>query len=289
MFSSSRLARHLGLVLAAGEAPAAGGGSRPWRTASERAARSRREPPARPRTLAPGRCGARSAVEGRRGRTSAAASTASARGIAARAAASTRCSRGRAALGRASAGTPGTRLNAARTSSRRRVSSSDASSGAKSHLCGLTTIESARSQPRNGSRRSGISATAPAYAESTCSQSPSAAATSAIGRDRIDRGRRRRPDRGHDRDRSQAGGPIDGDCATRGHPGASRSRRRPERARSCGARCRASCTPWRSTSAPRSSRRRAGWCVRCRPPRPARPPPHAPRRSRSATRWMPCR
>ena len=32
----------------------------------------------------------------------------------------------------------------------RRVSSSEASSGVNSHLCGLTTIESARSQPANG-------------------------------------------------------------------------------------------------------------------------------------------
>ena len=62
----------------------------------------------------------------------------------------------------------------------RRVSSSDASSGMNSHLCGLTTIESARSQPANASRRSGMSATGPAYAASTCSQRPSRSAISAI-------------------------------------------------------------------------------------------------------------
>ncbi len=41
----------------------------------------------------------------------------------------------------------GTRLNAARSDGIRRLSRSDASSGVKNHLWGLTTIESARSQP----------------------------------------------------------------------------------------------------------------------------------------------
>ena len=39
---------------------------------------------------------------------------------------------------------------------------SEQSMGVKSHLCGLTTIESARSQPANGARRSGSNATTPA-------------------------------------------------------------------------------------------------------------------------------
>jgi hypothetical protein len=62
----------------------------------------------------------------------------------------------------------------------RRDRSSDASSGVNSHLCGLITIESARSQPANGARRSGSIATTPAYAASTCSQQPSRSAMSAI-------------------------------------------------------------------------------------------------------------
>ena len=74
----------------------------------------------------------------------------------------------------------GTRLNAARSWSMRRLSRSDASSGVNSHLCALITIESARSQPANGARRSGSSAVAPAYAESTWSQRPSRSATSAM-------------------------------------------------------------------------------------------------------------
>ena len=74
----------------------------------------------------------------------------------------------------------GTRLNAARSWSIRRVSSSEASSGVNSHLWGFTTIESARSQPANAARRSGMIATGPAYAASTCSHRPSRAAMSAI-------------------------------------------------------------------------------------------------------------
>ena len=50
----------------------------------------------------------------------------------------------------------------------------------KSHLCGLTPIESARSQPEKWCRNSGHTAAAPAYAASTWSHAPSAAARSAI-------------------------------------------------------------------------------------------------------------
>ena len=49
----------------------------------------------------------------------------------------------------------------------------------KSHLCGFTTIESARSQPASTSRCSGTMAATPPYAASTWSQSPSRAAMSA--------------------------------------------------------------------------------------------------------------
>ena len=56
----------------------------------------------------------------------------------------------------------GTRLKASRSTVSRRESSSEQSSGVKSHLWGLTTIESARSQPANGARRSGRRATTPA-------------------------------------------------------------------------------------------------------------------------------
>lgn len=74
----------------------------------------------------------------------------------------------------------GTRLKAARSSGIRRLRSSEASNGVYSHLCGLTTIESARSQPSKSARRSGRSATTPAYAASTWSQRPWASATRAI-------------------------------------------------------------------------------------------------------------
>ena len=56
----------------------------------------------------------------------------------------------------------GTRLKASRMTSIRRLSSSEQSNGVNSHLWGLTTMESARSQPLNGARRSGMSATTPA-------------------------------------------------------------------------------------------------------------------------------
>src|SRR5438046_2247055 len=46
------------------------------------------------------------------------------------------------------------------------------SNGVNSHLCGFTTIESARSQPLKYCRNSGTIAVEPAYAVSTCSQMP---------------------------------------------------------------------------------------------------------------------
>jgi len=56
----------------------------------------------------------------------------------------------------------GTMLNAARYSSGSRNSNSDASNGVNIHLCGLNTIESARSHPLSSGRNSGTSAAAPA-------------------------------------------------------------------------------------------------------------------------------
>ena len=55
----------------------------------------------------------------------------------------------------------GTRLNASRNASGRRKSRSEASNGVNIHLCGFTTIESARSHPANSPRCSGASAAAP--------------------------------------------------------------------------------------------------------------------------------
>src|ERR687887_688246 len=74
----------------------------------------------------------------------------------------------------------GTRLNAARSASGRRVQSSEQSIGVKSHLCALTTSESARSTPACDQRCSGQTHEAPAYAASTWSQTPAAAQASAI-------------------------------------------------------------------------------------------------------------
>ena len=49
-----------------------------------------------------------------------------------------------------------------------------------SHLCGLTTIESARSQPARLQRNSGQTHAEPAYAASTCSHAPERSQPSAI-------------------------------------------------------------------------------------------------------------
>ena len=56
----------------------------------------------------------------------------------------------------------GTRLNARRRSSGRRQKNAEQSIGVNSHLCGLTPIESARSQPAKWWRSSGHTAAAPA-------------------------------------------------------------------------------------------------------------------------------
>ncbi len=93
----------------------------------------------------------------------------------------------------------------------RRQSSSDASNGVNSHLCGLMTIESARSQPANGARRSGSRATTPAYA--AVDVQPQTLALGDVGDrgDGVDGGARRRPDGRHDRDRAATRGPVGGD------------------------------------------------------------------------------
>ena len=227
---------------------------------------------------------ARSAGGSPRGRTSAAGSTASARASADRAGACNPCSRGPARRGRASAGTPGWRLNAAASRSIRRVSSSDASSGVNSHLCGLTTIESARSQPSNGARSSGTSATAPAYAASTWSHVRSRSAMSAMaatGSIDVDDvvptvatiaiGRR-------------PGGTIGLDRGLERLRAELRTDRRPGSAPATHGRARASCTPSRPSCGPRPRRRHGAAARRAVPegPRPThrRRPPRAPRRAR---------
>ena len=68
----------------------------------------------------------------------------------------------------------GIKVKARLSTSGGRQKSAEQSIGVKSHLCGLTTIESARSQPASTSRRSGRMAATPPYAASTWSQSASA-------------------------------------------------------------------------------------------------------------------
>jgi hypothetical protein len=71
----------------------------------------------------------------------------------------------------------------------RRLTSRDASNGVNSHLWGLMTIESARSQPSKSEQRSGSSATTPAYAASTWSHRlcrSAIAARAAIGSADVD-------------------------------------------------------------------------------------------------------
>src|SRR6516165_9313501 len=53
-----------------------------------------------------------------------------------------------------------------------RVQTAEQSIGVKSHLCGFTTTESARSTPSMHQRSSGQTAAEPAYAASTCSHTP---------------------------------------------------------------------------------------------------------------------
>ncbi len=74
----------------------------------------------------------------------------------------------------------GTSENASRNACGRRVQSAEQSIGVASHLWGLTTIESASSQPSNRSRSSGQTAAEPAYAASTWSQTRASAHLSAI-------------------------------------------------------------------------------------------------------------
>src|SRR3954471_19788641 len=78
----------------------------------------------------------------------------------------------------------GTSANVSCSTSGRLVQKAEQSIGVNSHLCGLTTKESARSQPARHQRSSGQTAAAPAYAASTCSQTPASsqrAASSATG------------------------------------------------------------------------------------------------------------
>ena len=72
--------------------------------------------------------------------------------------------------------------NAVRSSSGRDVQSSEQSIGTISHLCGLTTSESASSTPSCDQRSSSQIHDEPAYAASTCSQAPAACARSASSR-----------------------------------------------------------------------------------------------------------
>src|SRR5207253_1173191 len=74
----------------------------------------------------------------------------------------------------------GTIENASRSTSGWRVQSTLQSTGVNSHLCGLTTTESASSAPSSTQRSSGTSAALPAYAASTCSQRRCSAQTAAI-------------------------------------------------------------------------------------------------------------
>src|SRR3954469_15914432 len=69
----------------------------------------------------------------------------------------------------------GTYENASWNASGRRVQSAEQSIGVKSHLCGLTTTESAWSTPSRHQRSSGQTAAEPAYAASTWSHTPASA------------------------------------------------------------------------------------------------------------------
>src|SRR5436190_11749987 len=73
----------------------------------------------------------------------------------------------------------GTSENACRNSSGLEVQRSEQSAGTSSHLCGLTTSESASSTPSCDHRSSSQIHAEPAYAASTCSQAPAACARSA--------------------------------------------------------------------------------------------------------------
>ena len=83
------------------------------------------------------------------------------------------------------------------STSGRRVQNAEQSIGVKSHLCGLTTIESARSHPSRHQRSSGQTAAEPAYAASTCSQTPASSQRRGELGHRVDR---RRPGRADGRD-----------------------------------------------------------------------------------------
>src|SRR5215211_6357615 len=74
----------------------------------------------------------------------------------------------------------GTSENALRRSSGRAHQNALQSIGTNSHLCGLTTTESARSTPAADSRNSSHDQAEPAYAASTCSHVPARSHASAI-------------------------------------------------------------------------------------------------------------
>src|SRR4029079_11956519 len=76
----------------------------------------------------------------------------------------------------------GTSENASRNCSGRDVQRSEQSIGNISHLCGLTTSESASSTPSCDQRSSSQIHAEPAYAASTCSHAPATRARSASAR-----------------------------------------------------------------------------------------------------------
>ncbi len=92
----------------------------------------------------------------------------------------------------------GTRLKAPRSASGLHVHSSEQSIGVNSHLCAFTTSESARSTPACDQRSSGQTHAEPAYAASTCSQTPAASHASDAPTVRLPRGGER-SDRGNGR------------------------------------------------------------------------------------------
>ena len=135
----------------------------------------------------------------------------------------------------------GTRLKAARRSSGRRVQSVEQSIGVSSHLCGLTTTESARSQPAKCVAQLGAHRRRAGVGGVHVQPGTGRSQASAIAVDRVDRARRGRPDR-----RDDGAGSVEVERVRR----AAGTRRR----RASGApRARAAGTP----SRPRSARARS--------------------------------
>ena len=162
------------------------------------------------------------------------------------------CPSRRLEIFRASARTP------ARTTSIRRQYSTLRSNGVNSHLCGLTTSESACSAPRRIHSYPGTIAATPAYAASTCSHTRSRRADVNDVGERIDARGRRRADRG-DRRRAAAGPRDDRPrWRARARRAACGNRHRRECVAARRGRGRAGSPPCRRTSArARNSRREA--------------------------------